>query len=265
MNLNKQGAGEPAPTARQKVRGIPISGVQMDLVNSAHGSYVRIRSDGPLRTLNSSPWGGGFGIHKALMNRQVDKHYNEADPLVEMDAFIVREGLNPRETAGMLTAAKVKDVGYSTLTWLGDTVRDLSCNSAVQSEENGPDRLHVCAWVTVGLGNKARAGAELPAASLYPGTINTIIVINGQLTDAAMVNAVITATEAKTAALQELGVEVDGEPATGTTTDAVLIAATCRGPVYSYAGTATALGYMIGRTVYEAIMASGQLYEKTPY
>ncbi|WP_235960222.1 adenosylcobinamide amidohydrolase [Paenibacillus silvestris] len=233
---------------------VPITGVQMDLVNSKHGSYVLIRSDSPMRTMNSSPWGGGFGMHAALMNRQVDKQYNEADPLREMYEFILREGLNPRGTAGMLTAALVKDVGYSTLTWTGN-----------DATETGAHTLHVSTWVTVGLGNKARAGAELPAASLYPGTINTIIVIEGQLTDAAMVNAVITATEAKAAALQSLGIEVEGLPATGTTTDAVLIATTCRGHLYSYAGTATVLGNMIGRTVYEAIMASGQLYEKTPY
>lgn len=207
-------------------------------------------------------------MHTTLMNRQVDKLYNEADPLREMDDFILREGLNPRGTAGMLTAALVKDVGYSTLTWTRDGAEDWSHKqqlelASVIEAETQP--LHVCAWVTVGLGNKARAGAELPAASLYPGTINTIIVIDGQLTDAAMVNAVITATEAKAAALQSLGVDVNGQPATGTSTDAVLIATTCRGHLYSYAGTATALGYMIGRTVYEAIMASGQLYEKTPY
>lgn len=221
-------------------------------------------------------------MHTTLMNRQVDKLYNEADPLREMDDFILREGLDPRGTAGMLTAALVKDVGYSTLTWTRDGAEDWShklqasvFGAKVEELQPQPQTqtqadtethtLHVCAWVTVGLGNKARAGAELPAASLYPGTINTIIVIDGQLTDAAMVNAVITATEAKAAALQSLGVVVDGQPATGTSTDAVLIATTCLGHLYSYAGTATALGYMIGRTVYEAIMASGQTYEKTPY
>lgn len=191
-----------------------------------------------------------------------------------MDDFILREGLDPGGTAGMLTAALVKDVGYSTLTWTRDGAEDWSHKqqaSVFGAKVEEPQTqtladtethtLHVCAWVTVGLGNKARAGAELPSVSLYPGTINTIIVIDGQLTDAAMVNAVITATEAKAAALQSLGVDVDGQPATGTSTDAVLIATTCRGHLYSYAGTATALGYMIGRTVYEAIMASGQLYE----
>lgn len=92
--------------------GIPIVGLQMELVTSPRGNYVLIRCDTPLRTLNSSPWGGGFGLHTALMNRQVDKLYNEADPLREMNDFIHLEGLAPSETAGMLTAAMVQDVGY---------------------------------------------------------------------------------------------------------------------------------------------------------
>lgn len=236
-----------------------IAGVGMKQVVSAYGRYMAITSDTPLRTLNSSPWGGGFGHHRVLMNRQVDKTYNENDPLLEMEAFIAREGLDPQDTAGMLTAAWVKDVGFNESAW------PLEAEERAQSEElvhvEGLEQLRVAAWVTVGLGNKARAGAVLPAASLYPGTINTIVVIEGQLTDAAMVNAVITATEAKAAALQSMNITINGQIATGTSTDAVLIAATGRGKTYRYAGTATTLGYLIGRTVHEAILASGQMYE----
>lgn len=231
-----------------------IAGMGMKLVESPHGLYLQITSENPLRTLNSSPWGGGFGQHRVLMNRQVDKTYNEVDPMGEMEDFIAREGLDPQDTAGMLTAAWVKDVGFKELAWSPEDEQPVD---AVTSEES----LRVAAWVTVGLGNKARAGAILPATSLYPGTINIIIVIEGNLTDAAMVNAVITATEAKAAALQALNTKINGQIATGTTTDAVLIAATGRGTTYRYAGTATTLGYLIGRTVYEAILASGQLYE----
>ncbi|KRF06027.1 hypothetical protein ASG89_19980 [Paenibacillus sp. Soil766] len=229
----------------------------MKLVVSPYGRYMQITSENPLRTLNSSPWGGGFGHHRVLMNRQVDKTYNETDPLVEMEAFIAQEGLEPAETAGMLTAAWVNDVGFKELAWpLEEEGRELP-GEMVKEDES----LRVAAWVTVGLGNKARAGAILPATSLYPGTINTIVVIEGHLTDAAMVNAVITATEAKAAALQALNITINGQFATGTSTDAVLIAATGRGTTFRYAGTATTLGYLIGRTVHEAILASGQLYE----
>ncbi|WP_246320234.1 adenosylcobinamide amidohydrolase [Paenibacillus qinlingensis] len=237
-----------------------IAGVEMKQVISSHGRYMAISSENLLRTLNSSPWGGGFGHHRVLMNRQVDKTYNETDPLVEMEAFIGREGLEPSDTAGMLTAAWVKDVGFKELAWPPEE----ECSVQREDELNEvkeDESLRVAAWVTVGLGNKARAGAVLPAASLYPGTINTIVVIEGSLTDAAMVNAVITATEAKAAALQALNITVDGQIATGTTTDAVLIAATGRGTTYRYAGTATTLGYLIGRTVHEAILASRELYE----
>lgn len=236
-----------------------IAGVGMKQVQSPHGRYLQISSESPLRTLNSSPWGGGFGHHHVLMNRQVDKTYNEVDPLVEMEAFIAREGVDPQDTAGMLTAAWVKDVGFKELAWPPEAGNVGDPHPDAESPE---EALRVAAWVTVGLGNKARAGAMLPATSLYPGTINTIVVIEGNLTDAAMVNAVITATEAKTAALQELNAMINGQIATGTTTDAVLIAATGRGATtYRYAGTATTLGYLIGRTVYEAILASGKLYE----
>jgi adenosylcobinamide hydrolase len=232
----------------------------MKQVVSPYGRYMQITSDIPLRTLNSSPWGGGFGHHRVLMNRQVDKTYNETDPLVEMEAFIAREGLEPQDTAGMLTAAWVNDVGFSELGWpLKEEPSAQGVDAITRVDED--ESLRVASWVTVGLGNKARAGAILPATSLYPGTINTIVVIEGSLTDAAMVNAVITATEAKAAALQALNITVNGQIATGTTTDAVLIAATGRGTTFRYAGTATSLGYLIGRTVHEAILASGQLYE----
>ena len=59
------------------------------------------------------------------------------------------------------------------------------------------------------------------------GTINTLLFINQELTPGAMVRAVMTATEAKTAALQELAVSSrysDGL-ATGTGTDQIGVAA----------------------------------------
>ncbi|OAS14320.1 adenosylcobinamide amidohydrolase [Paenibacillus oryzisoli] len=248
------GEGERESTSAKSL----IPGVGMKQVVSPFGKYMAITSDTPMRTLNSSPWGGGYGLHRVLMNRQVDKTYNETDPLLEMEAFIAREGLDPQDTAGMLTAAWVNDVGFNELAW------PLEEEESAKSEDDAAsvgETLRVSAWVTVGLGNKARAGAMLPASSLYPGTINTIVVIEGRLTDAAMVNAVITATEAKAAALQSMNITINGQIATGTSTDAVLIAATNRGTTYRYAGTATTLGYLIGRTVHEAILVSGQLYE----
>jgi adenosylcobinamide hydrolase len=225
-----------------------FAGIEISQVISLRGEYLLFRGRESMRTLNSSPWGGGVGMHTCLVNRQVSKDYNEDEPIEEMNGFLNKEGLQPDHTASMLTAAWVKDVGSSQMAW----------------EESGEaEGLEVQAWVTVGLSNKARAGHVLPISSIYPGTINSIILVNGAMTDAAMVNAVITATEAKAAALQDLGVRIhepDGKLATGTTTDAVLIAAVQQGRLHRYAGTATQLGYLIGRTVYESVMESGQTY-----
>jgi adenosylcobinamide hydrolase len=227
----------------------PLAGITSEHVTSDQGAYLLWKSDQPLRTLNSSPWGGGFGHHSCLINRQVHKDYDAEDPIEEMNRFLLLEGLLPDETAGMLTAAWIKDAGFYSS--VGD-------NEASKEQ----DHLVVSACATVGLSNKARAGNVLPFESLYPGTINIIVFINGTLTDAAMVNAVITATEAKAAALTDLGIMVEAEgisrSATGTTTDAVLIATTERGSIHHYAGTATRVGYSIGRAVYEAVMAAGK-------
>ncbi len=52
-----------------------------------------------------------------------------------------------------------------------------------------------------------------------------------------MVNAVITATEAKTGVLMALNARTkEGDPATGTSTDAIVIACTGRGTPVPYAG-----------------------------
>jgi adenosylcobinamide hydrolase len=218
-----------------------IEGVTSNLKQFNEQSYLAIHSTRPLYTLNSSIWGGGFGSHHSIVNRQVHKSYMSDDPVEEMRNFLLKSGELPDDTAGMLTAAFVRNVGYSA--------------------EELPS-LQVSSWVTVGLGNTARAGLTKNTDLLYPGTINSIVIIEGLLTDSAMVNAVITATEAKCAALQDLGTKVKAEEytATGTTTDAVIIAATQVGVRYAYAGTATKLGNLIGKTVYDAVKLSAYRY-----
>jgi adenosylcobinamide hydrolase len=225
---------------------INIEGVTAHLNRADSQLYLAIRSNQPLYTLNSSIWGGGFGKHHVIVNRQVDKSYQCADPVDDMRRFLHNNGELPDQTAGMLTAACVRDAGY--------------CAERLALDDNpaGAAYLQVSSWVTVGLGNTARAGHTKNTGVLYPGTINIIVLVDGRMTDSAMINAVITATEAKTALLQDLQIKVSGEDvfATGTTTDAVVIAATQRGASYAYAGTATKLGYLIGKTVYNAAKAS---------
>ncbi|WP_405079672.1 adenosylcobinamide amidohydrolase [Paenibacillus chitinolyticus] len=287
----------------------PAAAITTAVNEGAIGSYLLLEAPSPLRTLSSAPWGGGFGYHRTIINRKVDKTYACGDPVAEMNGFLEAAGLNREETACLLTSVHMSGLGECHLRMDGpdpDTVKaDQTSCSPSQSSGGKPDApaeagraahrlfgtsdagqgthvteaagrsaaagtgtaadngIAVSAWVTVGYSNKARAGRGLPASALFPGTINIIVAVEGELTDEAMVNAVITATEAKVAALQDLGVAMeDGSGATGTTTDAVLIASTQTGRLHRYAGTATYLGHMIGRSVYEAAMKSGLAYKK---
>lgn len=92
-----------------------------------------------------------------------------------------------------------------------------------------------------------------------PGTINTMVFISKPLTTAALTRVIITATEAKSAALQELGVNSrysDGL-ATGTGTDQIIVAAvepeTEEGFRLTWAGKHSKLGELIGQAVKTAV------------
>ncbi len=88
------------------------------------------------------------------------------------------------------------------------------------------------------------------------GTINIMLFINRPLTEAALVRTIMMATEAKTAALQELSVNSrysDGL-ATGTGTDQIIVAAPDReGYRLSWAGKHGKLGELIGLSVIRGV------------
>jgi adenosylcobinamide hydrolase len=93
----------------------------------------------------------------------------------------------------------------------------------------------VCCLATAGAkGNALRTGVDMAShverdghfINVF-GTINVILLTNAVLSDGAMARAIITATEAKTAALQDLNVRSTSSPqyqATGTGTDNIIIA-----------------------------------------
>src|SRR5258708_18875758 len=83
-----------------------------------------------------------------------------------------------------------------------------------------------------------------------PGTVNIIVSVPVPLADAAYVNAVITATEAKTQALLDAGIR-----ATGTASDAICIAAPMAGEQEDFAGPRSLWGARIARVVHSAVHA----------
>lgn len=89
------------------------------------------------------------------------------------------------------------------------------------------------------------------------GTVNILVLTNARLTDGAMARALITITEAKTAAFEDLRISssyTKGVQATGTGTDSIIIATGTTGPKVTYTGGHNRIGELIGKAVYEAVI-----------
>ena len=84
--------------------------------------------------------------------------------------------------------------------------------------------------------------------------INTIVVLDALAPPAALVNLVITVTEVKTSVLRDAAIRrPDGWLATGTSTDAVVIAATGRGRACEFGGPISDLGAVTARAARRAL------------
>ncbi len=91
------------------------------------------------------------------------------------------------------------------------------------------------------------------------GTVNIIVLTNATLTDGAMARAIVTLTEAKTAAFEDLKIPssfTKGVQATGTGTDSVIIVSGIGGPKVTYTGGHSKIGEMIGKAVYEGVLVA---------
>lgn len=89
------------------------------------------------------------------------------------------------------------------------------------------------------------------------GTVNILVLTNARLTDGAMARALITITEAKTAAFEDLKVPssyTKGVQATGTGTDSVMVTTGTTGPKVTYTGGHNRIGELIGKAVYDAVI-----------
>jgi iron complex transport system ATP-binding protein len=204
-----------------------IAGVEIE----ARADAVWVRSAVPLRVLASAVVGGDLDVTRHVVNMHVRRGYDSVDPGADLRAFA--RGLGIVEPfVGLMTAAFTDE-------------------AACVWEEAGGVRVGVVA--TVGLGASVAAGVTPPVAG-QPSTINVIVVLDATLERAAAVNGVITATEAKAGALAEAGVLTpDGAPATGTVTDAVVLAWTGCGPRVPYLGPGTVAGWCVARAARRAI------------
>lgn len=180
----------------------------------------------PRLAISSAPLGGGIGVRHWVLNAQVQRGYDRDDPAEHLrtlatDASLVGDGI------AMMTAVDVRDV--------------------IATDDGG-----VQAWTTVGVESPSRAAApdQVSWRAAAPGTINVVASMPVRLSDAALVNAVGTVTEAKAQAFADAG--LDG---TGTPTDATCILCPPDGPVEDYGGPRSRWGAPLARAVHTAVVA----------
>jgi iron complex transport system ATP-binding protein len=155
---------------------IPIQGISI----SQTDEVIHVQSEEPLVILSSAIIGGGFSRICHILNAHVDKNFNTPNPKDWLRSLAARMDIH-ESFIGLMTAVKLSKARITFL------------------ESDG---LSVGALVTAGVRNASAAGIT-PVFSSIPGTINIILLLNARLTRAAMLNAVITATETKTAVLME--------------------------------------------------------------
>ncbi|MEU6156432.1 adenosylcobinamide amidohydrolase [Actinosynnema sp. NPDC047251] len=178
-----------------------------------------------VRALSTAVVGGGLGPCRWVVNVEVDDQYHR-DPVAHVAELAGAWGLTG-PGAGLLTAAVVAE-------------------SAA-----GTDRGVECV-ATVGLSHPAYAAASASAGAWTPGTINTVCWVPVGLSDGALVNAVVTATEAKAQALADAGVR-----GTGTPSDAIVVCCP-EGGGEPYGGPRSLWGQRIANAVHQATSAGAQ-------
>lgn len=149
-------------------------------------------------------------------------------------------GFPPTKTAQLGTAADMKNLAVVTKTFPPFTVTALvTAGAKTNALRTGVDE-----------------GKHIEGQNPH-GTVNIILLTNAALTDGAMARTLITLTEAKTSAFEDLKVPscyTKGVQATGTGTDSAIVVAGVSGPVTTYTGGHSKIGELIGKAVYEGVI-----------
>lgn len=212
---------------------------------------VICRFPSPCLVLSTSLYNGGYLMADAVFNHRLSMFVDcEKDlPGGSMEnylAFVADErGLNRESSTGLLTSARMECRGYSAITFK-EIVVEVVATAGVN--ENA-----------VRAGDAACYYEDTDCYQPIGGTINLLAFTNIGLPRGAMAKALLSITEAKTAALQELAVvsPFTLNPATGTGTDGIILACD---PSSSVAcrdvGTQSKLGELFCRATKVAIKQS---------
>lgn len=196
---------------------------------SLKGDWLIVDFPAPLRVLSWSVNRPGFDIASRIAWLRVQEVPENTPVAAWFQQRLKQESL--ADAVGLITS------------------RRLSAYVSVTAEVEGVEATCVA---TVGLSNAERVGARRQGGSAHTGMINILVTVSAAITEAAQIEALSIATQARTAAVMEFGPIHSGSgPMTGTGTDCIVIAAPA-GDV-AYCGLHTACGEAIGRAVYDAV------------
>lgn len=204
--------------------------------------HIHVEFSIPHQVLSSAVLNGGLVYADHIVNLKVPKCVSApSSPQLTLTKYCEDENWHG-SSVGMMTAA--------------------SMDSFRQAKESAQG-IDIIVLVTSGLSNARRVAdhAEhriMAAESEVIGTINIIMLTSAILTGAAMVEALLIMTEAKTAALQDAGIRspISNKIATGTGTDSVAVVSGDGPDTVSYCGKHVLFGEMLGRMVTDTVASS---------
>lgn len=201
---------------------------------------------GPRKVLSTSLYNGGYHEDfEAVFNRDMTQGSGMpcesfAPTYVEsMKIVAERLGLAPELTSGMGTAAHMENASIVSRSYKELTVTAIVTGGV---ETNG--------------GRVGDPATYYKTAEKKCGTINIMLVIDADLPPGILARALVTCTEAKTAALQELMApsRYSTGLATGSGTDQTIVVANSESPLFfEGAGKHSKLGELIGLAVMAAV------------
>lgn len=229
------------------------------------------------RSLGSAPFGGGLGLRSWIVNAQVAKNYARTDLDAHLGELAGQLGVSG-PGVGLLTAASVTDytsalvdgvrvdstVGISGPAWAApragawvarraETAWAAPPAEGTSAEPAAEHASHPKTGVgTVNVVAQVPVSEQVPSTTKRPsvGTVNIVARVPVRLSDAALVNAVITVTEAKSQAFADSG--VDG---TGTATDAVCVVCLPDGDPEPFAGPRSYWGERLAAATHRTVVA----------
>ena len=221
-----------------------------DPVHRFDGNIV-VHLNGKRKILSTAMRNGGYREDlKYVYNHDGRCHLGVASEMNGKDIHehtlntILSMGLDPEVSAGMETAAHMENVSIKTEAWDGYTSVTAIVTGGI--ETNGG---------RVGDPGEYIESEDVPYEHRL-GTINIMLAIDADLSPGCMTRALVTCTEAKTAAIQELLApsRYSRGLATGSGTDSTVLIANADSPKYlTSAGKHSKLGELIGKAVKAAV------------